>query len=252
MVDKTIKVSVLEGDFALLSSLGFPLPLCIQLQLSCLKMDEALWTAKFTPGGFSVNLFWPAPAPEKNDVQPKKRRKRKRRRAKASSQVAMSKTNHTESSLSAKPSRDSQSETTGPKRHAQHNSDENPVLDLASCNDINYEVRNGVHGVSYCQGASKEAGWTPVVGKKRKRKNAPIPNFVRRRFPPNHSIHQRNATSESDTDSGSERDLNTIIPPETVNVHYSEVDGIPGLSVWTRSTRSWTPVAARTRARLKQ
>ena len=44
---------------------------------------------------------------KKNDVQPKKRRKRKRRRAKASSQVAMSKTNHTESSLSAKPSRDS-------------------------------------------------------------------------------------------------------------------------------------------------
>ena len=69
-------------------------------------MDEALWTAKFTTGGFSVNLFWPAPAPERNDVQPKKIRKRKRR-AKASSQVAISKTNHTESSLSAKPSRDS-------------------------------------------------------------------------------------------------------------------------------------------------
>ena len=88
MVDKTIKVSVLEGDLALLSTLGFPLPLCIQLQLSCLKIDEAMWTAKSTPGGFSVNLFWPTPAPEKKDVQPKRRRKRKRR-AKARSQVTV-------------------------------------------------------------------------------------------------------------------------------------------------------------------
>ena len=64
MDDKTIKVSVLEGDLAMLSTLGFPLPLCIQLQLSCLRIDEAMWTARSTPGGFSVNLFWPAPAPE--------------------------------------------------------------------------------------------------------------------------------------------------------------------------------------------
>ena len=69
----------------MLSALGFPLPLCIQLQLSCLKIDEAMWTAKSTPGGFSVNLFWPAP--ERSDVRPKKR---KRRRAKARSQVTIS------------------------------------------------------------------------------------------------------------------------------------------------------------------
>ena len=49
--DKAIKVSVLEGDLAMLSALGFPLSLCIQLQLSCLKIDEAMWTAKSTPGG---------------------------------------------------------------------------------------------------------------------------------------------------------------------------------------------------------
>ena len=90
MDDKTIKVSVLEGDLAMLSTLGFPLPLCIQLQLSCLRIDEAMWTARSSPGGFSVNLFWPAPAPEKNDVQHKKRRKRRRRRTKARSQVTIS------------------------------------------------------------------------------------------------------------------------------------------------------------------
>ena len=61
MVDKIIKVSVLEGDLAQLSA---PLPLFIQLQLSCLKIDEAMWTARSTPGGFSVNLFWCAPASE--------------------------------------------------------------------------------------------------------------------------------------------------------------------------------------------
>ena len=79
-------------NLAILSTLGFPLPLCLQLQLSCLRIDEAMWTARSTPGGFSVNLFWPAPAPEKNDVQPKKRKKRKRR-AKARSQVSISNTN---------------------------------------------------------------------------------------------------------------------------------------------------------------
>ena len=68
------KWSILEGDLAILSTSGFPLPLCLQLQLSCLRIDEAMWTARSTPGGFSVNLFWPAPAPEKNDVQPKKRK----------------------------------------------------------------------------------------------------------------------------------------------------------------------------------
>ena len=32
MADKAIKVAVLEGDFASLCALGFPLPLSLQLQ----------------------------------------------------------------------------------------------------------------------------------------------------------------------------------------------------------------------------
>lgn len=64
MVDRAIKVSVLEGEFASLSSVGFPLSLCIQLQSSQLKLVEAMWTAKYTRDGFSVNLFWPTSAPE--------------------------------------------------------------------------------------------------------------------------------------------------------------------------------------------
>ena len=87
MADKSIRVAVLEGDFAVLSSVGLPLSLCVQLQVSCLKLSEALWTARKTPGGFSVNLFWPAPAPERNGGS--KRRKRRKRRGAKASQVTL-------------------------------------------------------------------------------------------------------------------------------------------------------------------
>ena len=85
MADKTIKIAVLEGDFASLCALGFPLPLSLQFQQSCLRLNEAMWTAKSSSGGFSVSLFWPAPD-LKTQVQPKK--KRKRRRAKARKMVS--------------------------------------------------------------------------------------------------------------------------------------------------------------------
>ena len=63
----------------------FPLPLSLQLQQSCLRLNEAMWTAKSSSGGFSVSLFWPA-SDLKSQVQPKK--KRKRRRAKARKMVS--------------------------------------------------------------------------------------------------------------------------------------------------------------------
>ena len=61
MADKAIRVAVLDGNFASLCALGFPLSLGIQLQPSCLKLSEAHWTARSTSGGFSVSFFWPAP-----------------------------------------------------------------------------------------------------------------------------------------------------------------------------------------------
>ena len=253
IVDKTIKVSVLEGDLAQLSALGFPLPLCIQLQLSCLKIDEAMWTAKSTPGGFSVNLFWPAPAPEKDArVQPKKTRKRKRRRAKASSLLTVSNTLSSDLPAS-EPSAGNQPKPIISKSCLQHSpDDECPVVDLTVCSDVNYEVREGVHGVTYrCEG-DEEAKWTPVVAKKRKKKCAPVPLYLRRRFPPDHPIHQQNTTSNSDSDSGSDCDLSIVIPSKPANVQYNEVNGTPGLSIRTNKTRSWTPIATRTRSRLKQ
>ena len=59
MVDRAIKVAILEGDFAAICDLGFPIALCLQLQTNALKLSEAMWTAKSSGSGFSVSLFWP-------------------------------------------------------------------------------------------------------------------------------------------------------------------------------------------------
>jgi hypothetical protein len=125
-------------------------------------------------------------------------------------------------------------------------SNSSACVHLTKCAQIEYEVRNGEHGVSFHQTESSEAGWTPVVAKRRKK--IPVPQYVRHRFPPDHPIH---AVPDPDTDSGSDCDLDEMIPSEAASIHYKEIDGTPGLSLWTHKTRSWTPVAARTRSKLK-
>ena len=109
-------------------------------------------------------------------------------------------------------------------------------------------VRGGVHGVSYHFSNDEGTGWTPVVGRRQKRR--PVPDFVRHRFPPGHPIHRSN----SDSDSGSEDlDLDTVIPTRaSVDVQFKVIDNTPGLAVKTQNTQSWTPIATRTRARLKK
>ena len=52
-----IRVAVLEGDFAALSLLGFPLGVAIQLQQSNLNFADVLWAAKSSNSGFSVSFF---------------------------------------------------------------------------------------------------------------------------------------------------------------------------------------------------
>ena len=58
-------------------------------------------------------------------------------------------------------------------------------MDLAECTNIQYAMEDGVHGVPYT-GSLEEQGWTLVVGRRRR---GSIPDFVRRRFPPDHPIH---------------------------------------------------------------
>ena len=70
---------------------------------------------------------------------------------------------------------------------------ENPVVDLTAFNDVNYEVREGVHGVIYHDKTGDQPNWTPVVAK-RKKKQMPVSSIVRQRFVPIHPIHQGDAT----------------------------------------------------------
>ena len=88
MADKPIKVAVLEGDFAALSLLGFPLEVAIQLQQNNLNLDDALWTAKSSVTSLSVFL-WPAQVTGSKT-------KRKRRKSKQAKANALSTSSHKE------------------------------------------------------------------------------------------------------------------------------------------------------------
>ena len=115
---------------------------------------------------------------------------------------------------------------------------------LTDCKDVSYEMRGQLHGVSYTE--SGATGWTPVVGRKKKRR---LPEGFLHRLPPDACQRYENQLHFG-SDSGSNQDLNDIIP-EHAAATYSVVDDVPGLSIQTRNTRQWTPIAARTRAKLK-
>ena len=76
--------------------------------------------------------------------------------------------------------------------------------------------------------------------------------FLKRRFPPDHPVHTTNSP-ESGNDYTSKEDLDAVIPT-VANVQFKVVDNAPGLTIRTvtRNTRTWTPIATRTRARLKK
>ena len=95
-------------------------------------------------------------------------------------------------------------------------------MGFPKCAQVHYEGRDGIHGVSYFQAESSEAGWIPVVAKRREK--CPVPQYMRHRFPLDHPIHVQNAVSDSDTDSGSDHDLGEMIPSD---VQYREIDGTP-------------------------
>ena len=91
-------------------------------------------------------------------------------------------------------------------------------------------------------------GWTPVRGRRRRAKRTVPLHLVRRRAPPDvKATLESSSDSESDSDSSSA----SLSIPDHATVNFSVVDGKPGLQVNTRNTRAWTPIAARTRAKLK-
>ena len=116
MADKPIKVALLEGDFAVLSLLGFPLGLTIQLQQSNFNLADALWTAKSSKSGFSVSFYWPAQV-----TASKTKRKRKRRKSKQAKAFinAVSASSHKE--ITSKPDSKVQRELSPPKAEVPNN-----------------------------------------------------------------------------------------------------------------------------------
>ena len=119
-------------------------------------------------------------------------------------------------------------------------------IDLNSCSNVRYDKRGTVHGVTYSIG-DKE-GWTPVIGKRAKR-SVPL-HLLCLRAPPHVKVALPPSDESTSCDSD-DSDCSDLVIPDHANVNFSIVDGKPGLQVSTRCTRSWTPIAARTRAKLK-
>lgn len=254
MADGAIKVAVLEGYFASLSALGFPLPLSLQLQQSDLRLNAAMWRAQSSKAGFSVSFFWPVANPHDLGVNNLKRKKRrKRRKAKAGSTVeVVSLQAKSANSESGSPSIPIDANHDGPcldeSQQVEESVDqptEKQAIDLKECTDVVYEKKDDVHGVKYVCGETN--GWTPVVGKRKKYK---VPTrLIRLRAPPHVRANLPSTSDSSDSDtSGSDYSLNI---PAGANVHYSQRGGKPGLQVTSSSTATWTPISSRTRSKLK-
>ena len=228
MADKAIKIAVLEGEFASLVGLGFPLSLSIQLQESCLTLSKALWTAKSTNSGFSVSLFWPAPDSVKDKHQPRRKR-RKRRRAKATKLVPATTTVNDKPSL--KPLSSSVKGASMPVAkeipiNATQGTATSPQTEHCGSSPTHHNVteRDPEKGRD-----SEEEEWTKVSC--RRRKKVRLPPSWKLRVP----VHLRaslQTPSESESASSTEGSSNE-----------SEADELPSPNT--------TPVAARTRSKLK-
>ena len=98
---------------------------------------------------------------------------------------------------------------------SEYDEGDEPVK-LQKCDDVSFEMREGQPGVKFSQDGVEN--WTPVRSRRRKfRKN----------------------------------DEEELFIPGGATAVYCESKGTPGLSVKTRRTRSWHPIASRTRGRLK-
>ena len=124
------------------------------------------------------------------------------------------------------------------------------TVNLKSCSNVHYDKRDGVQGVTYCTEEGDE-GWTPVR-KKRVKRAVPL-HLVRCRAPPHVRATLPSSSDSSDSENASNSDSSSanLAIPDHATVNYTIVDGKPGLQVNTRNIRNWTPIAARTRAKLK-
>ena len=103
------------------------------------------------------------------------------------------------------------------------------MVNLGSCSTVEFEQRDGVLGVSYVSEDGGLAVWTPVRQCRR--------GQTRSGRKLNH-----NCDSDSDTE-----DL--VIPRSAIVKYMTAANGSPILHIATTKTRSWTPIAARTRSK---
>ena len=203
MADGRIRVSVLEGSFAGLQGVGIPLPVCIHLQDLGLQFEAAQWTAKQSNTGFSISFFWPVQDRSVFGVnRPGKKRRKRRKKARCTSGWASGSMGRVEAgkesdpgvnnvddrntpteahcSTGSSPSSPSQSHaamtnqckvTTDDSKSTTSTCSLSPPtsgpnnVDLTICSKVQFELRDGVPGVT--------AGWTPVIGRRRKRSQLP-------------------------------------------------------------------------------
>ena len=278
MAQTSIRVSVLEGCYSHLLAVGVPLPLCIHSQELGVVMDSAQWTAKQSSSGFSVSFFWPAPVPAGRQPfrpgVPKPRRRRRKKKcnvcpSKEGTSVTAAQEVHVPSAtltagLSDVPdcgtpasdvlslagdlpppstsaendSAVSASSISGVVAPVERLSDAHPEtshsednledevsssesLDLMSCEAVALDVRD-VPGVSFVKDGVEQ--WSPVVS--RRRRARPMEN-----------------SSSSD---GSDLDLTNC------QATYHTLNGTPGVACKFGRSRTWTPIAARTRHKKKR
>ena len=219
MADGKRRVSMLEGSFTGLQGVGIPLPVCIHLQDLGLQLEDAQWTTKQSNTGFSISFFWPVQ--DCSTVIGKKRRKRWKRvrctsgqasssmgRAQGLNSVDDRKVTRTPidahcPTSDSSPSMPSQGHAsqykvttesskstpsaTSARGFPQPTSGTNTDVDLTTCSEVQFELRDGVPGVCY-QDTENTAGWTPVISRRRKRPQ--LPSYVLHRFPPDHPLRR--------------------------------------------------------------
>lgn len=280
---------MLEGPYAKMTELGFPLSLAVELQCRGLRLDSSLWTARLSNGGYSVSLFWPS-------QRRGPRRRRRRRKPKTNHQPICSQNlsgenlrqslqacvkkdfglTATESPinahhgskpacvesqtvnellaaedevLSANLSTHSESQASGPEDPAPTSSDSDEENEESASEEISLKSCLEVH-------YEKREGVHGVLvcDNKNKHKWTPVCRRRRKRVRLTEAQLQRvpahcRPPPPSDIDTSSSGSEVPLNIPEDAKVKFSVVDGAPGLSIATNRIHTWTPIASRTRAR---
>ena len=221
--------TALEGLYAELHRLGLPFSISGELQSYQLTLDSSAWTVRRSKSGISVSLFWPC---ARSGEMP-------------SRQSAKSRPNNTKRKCknkkkNKKPPQSTVNETTEPAALGKENvlndapRKDTKGVDLCSCPLVEYQERDSVPGVTYID-KSGTYGWTEVRGRRSRRRT--VSNLP--------SSRPSSASEQSESDS------EDFVRPPFSTVKYVAVDGQPGLNISSPKTRSWTPIAARTRSRIK-